>query len=136
MQFAFAQQWNANLISSTENEIKIEINVDGFNTNVVMTPNGEAIVVKADKMMSMAQAGEPDVPSMVIPAIIGDDALMTVEVIGSEYTDYENVEIAPSKGDFPRSINPEDVPYTYGAMYQRLDQVQCYSFLIFDHVYR
>ncbi|MBO4574363.1 MAG: T9SS type A sorting domain-containing protein [Bacteroidales bacterium] len=118
MQFAFAQQWNANLISSTENEIKIEINVDGFNTNVVMTPNGEAIVVKADKMMSMAQAGEPDVPSMVIPAIIGDDALMTVEVIGSEYTDYENVEIAPSKGNFPRSIDPVDVPYTYGAMYQ------------------
>lgn len=119
MQFAFAQQWNVNLISSTEDEIKMEFNLDGFNTFGVMTPNGEAIVVKADKMMTMAQAGEPDVPSVVIPAIIGDDALMAVEVIGSEYTDYENVEIAPSKGDFPRSINPEDVPYTYGAMYQR-----------------
>ena len=27
------------------------------------------------------------------------------------------MEVAPSKGDFPRSINPDDVPYTYGEAY-------------------
>ena len=56
---------------------------------------------------------------VVIPAVVGDDALMKVQIIESEYTDYENIEIAPSKGDFPRSINPEDVPYTYNEVYQR-----------------
>lgn len=119
MQLTIAQGWNQRLISSSENEIKVEINVNGFVKNDVVTPNGDAVVITNAKMMRLAEAGEPDVPSIVIPAVIGDNALMTVEVVDAQYADYENIEVAPSKGDFPRSINPEDVPYTYGAMYQK-----------------
>lgn len=119
MQFAIAQDWNAQLVSSNENEIIVELNVNGFSTNNVITPNGDAVVIASKKMPRLAQAGEPDVPSVVIPAIVGNNALMDVEVVDSQYVDYQNIEIAPSKGDFPRSINPEDVPYTYGAMYQQ-----------------
>lgn len=119
MQFAIAQGWNTQLVSSTDKEIVVELNVDGFITNNVTTPNGDAVVITNKKMMLMAQAGEPNVPSVVIPTIIGDNALMDVEIVDCQYVDYQNIEIAPSKGDFPRSINPEDVPYTYGAMYQQ-----------------
>lgn len=119
MQFATAQGWNQRLVSSTENEIKVEVSVDGFLKNAVETPNGEAFVITNNKMMQLAQAGEPNVPSIVIPAVIGDDALMSVEVVDAQFVDYANIEVAPSKGDFPRSINPEDVPYVYGAMYQQ-----------------
>jgi hypothetical protein len=31
----------------------------------------------------------------------------------------QNIEIAPSKGDFSRQIDPESVPYTYGPAYQQ-----------------
>ena len=119
MQLAFAQGWNSKLVSSKENEIKVEVNVNGFTTNDVVTPNGDAVVVLNDKMMQIAQAGEPNVPSLVIPVVIGDNALMSVEVLDAEYVDYENIDVAPSKGDFPRSINPKDVPYTYGEMYHK-----------------
>lgn len=119
LQFAMAQGWNQRLVSSSENEIKVEINVDGYVKNAVETPQGDAFVITNNKMMQLAQAGEPNVPSFVIPAIIGDNALMSVEVVDARYVDYENIVVAPSKGDFPRSINPEDVPYTYGAMYQQ-----------------
>ena len=118
MQFAIAQGWNASLVSSTEKEIVVELNMDGYISNNVTTPNGDAVVITNKKMMLMAQAGEPNVPSAVIPAVIGDNALMDVEIVEAQYVDYQNIEVAPSKGDFPRSINPEDVPYTYGAMYQ------------------
>ncbi len=119
MQLAFAQSWNSRLISSTDNEIKVEVTVKGFDMKNVVTPNGDAVIVTGEKMMSLALAGEPNVPSIVIPAVIGDDALMSLQVTDAQYVDYENVNIAPSKGDFPRSIDPEDVPYTYGAMYQQ-----------------
>lgn len=119
MQLTFAQGWNKRLVSSSENEIEVEVTVDGFMMSHVVTPNGDAVIVTNDKMMLMAQAGEPNVPSIVIPTIIGDDALMNVEIVDAEYVDYENIEVAPSKGDFPRSINPEDVPYTYGTMYRQ-----------------
>ena len=56
---------------------------------------------------------------IAVPVIIGDRALMHIEVAESEFTDYENIEVAPSKGDFPRSIDPEEVPYTYGECYSQ-----------------
>ena len=119
MQLAFAQDWNSRLISSNDNEIKVDVTVKGFDMINVVTPQGDAVVVTSEKMFKLAQAGEPDMPSIVIPAIIGDDALMNVQVADIQYVDYENINVAPSKGDFPRSIDPEDVPYTYGAMYQQ-----------------
>lgn len=117
MQLASAQGWNSRLVSATDDEITVEINVNGFATTAVVTPKGDAVVISNNKMQVMSQAGEPDMPSIVIPAIIGGDALMGVEVLESSYTDYSNMEIAPSKGDFQRTISPDDVPYTYGDMY-------------------
>ena len=87
LQFAMAQGWNQRLVSSSENEIKVEINVDGYVKNAVVTPQGDAFVITNNKMMQLAQAGEPDVPSFVIPAIIGDNALMSVEVADVQYVD-------------------------------------------------
>lgn len=107
------------LTHADESNITIDVQAPTFLTHTVTTPRGEAIVVTAPKAMNRAEAGQPDLPLLVIPTIIGDDALMQVEVVASEYTDYENMEIAPSKGDFPRSIDPDDVPYTYSEAYQR-----------------
>ena len=107
------------LLSSSESAITIDVKTGTFQTFTVSTPRGDAFVVTAPKAMNFAEAGDPDLPMVVIPTVVGDDALMEVEVIESEYTDYNNMEIAPSKGAFPRSVNPEDVPYTYGEAYQR-----------------
>ena len=106
------------LITANESNFTIDIQVADFQTQSVTTPLGEAFVVKAPKAMNCAEAGEPDLPMLVIPTIVGDQALMQVYVTESEFVDYENMEIAPSKGNFPRSINPDDVPYTYGEAYQ------------------
>ncbi len=124
----FGQQWIAinsdepstyrvELVSSSERNITVDLQFSGFITNEVTTPRGQASIISIPKTVSTSTAGEPQLPMIAIPAIIGDRALMRVQVVSSEYTDYENMEIAPSKGDFPRSINPEDVPYTYGEVY-------------------
>ncbi len=126
----FAQEWHGitsdsptkmrqTLVSSTENEIVVDVQIDGFYTKTVRTPNGPQLIVSIDKMASMLEAGAPDLPVGYISAVIGDRAEMTVNVVKSSYVDFENVEVAPSKGNFSRQINPEDVPYTYGEMYQQ-----------------
>ena len=106
------------LTTASDNNLTIEIQAPAFQTKTVTTPQGEAFIVNAPKAMNLAEAGEPNLPVLVLPTVVGDDALMQVQVVESEYTDYENMEIAPSKGDFPRSINPDDVPYTYGEAYR------------------
>lgn len=116
----FAQKApTAKLISSSEERIVVQVDLNGFTTNKVQTPQGEQFVISAPKMASMLEAGAPDLPMFPVPAIIGDMAEMTVSVINAQYTDYANMSIAPSKGNISRQVNPDDVPYTYGPMYQQ-----------------
>ena len=133
--FAFAQlqtapQWNrvlsdtpetfrTQLVSSTENSIKVNVQVPGFYTVNVTTPRGEAKVITMPKAVSTAKAGEPEMPMTGIPAIIGDQARMNIRVLDAQYMDFEGIEVAPSKGDFPRTIDPASVPYTYGECYSQ-----------------
>ena len=127
---AMAQQWTGlgsntptspqiRLISSSEQQIIVDFTLKGFNMTKVSTPNGIQQIITVPKMASMLETGAPDLPQFPIPAIIGDRAEMKVSVTRSDYTDYENIEIAPSKGNLSRQIDPESVPYTYGEMYNK-----------------
>ena len=110
--------YHVELVTCSEDNITVDLQLSGFFTDEVTTPRGQACIISIPKTVSTAVAGDPRLPMIAIPAIIGDRALMRVQVVESEYKEYENMEIAPSKGDFPRSINPENVPYTYGEAYQ------------------
>ena len=123
----FGQQWVAiksntpstiqtTLVSSSENQITVNLQVPGFYTFEVTTPRGEANLISVPKTVSTAAAGEPDLPMIAVPAIVGDRQHYNIRVVDAQYADYP-MEVAPSKGDFPRTINPEDVPYTYGEAY-------------------
>lgn len=105
------------LISSSENRIVVNFQLNGYSTIRVQTPRGEQFVVTAPDMATTLDAGAPELPMFPIPAIIGDLAEMTVNVIDAQYTDVNNIDIAPSKGNISRQVNPADVPFTYGAMY-------------------
>ena len=120
-QLQTAPQWNrvlsdqpetfrTQLISSTESSIKVNVQVPGFYTTDVSTPRGEAKIISMPKAVSTAKAGEPNVPMTGIPAIIGDQARMGIRVVDAQYMDFEGIEVAPSKGDFPRTIDPATVP--------------------------
>jgi uncharacterized repeat protein (TIGR02543 family) len=123
----FGQQWVAinsdtpstirtTLVSSSENQITVNLQVPGFYALEVNTPRGEANIISVPKTVTTAAAGEPNLPMIAVPAIVGDAQHYNIRVINAQYSDFP-MEVAPSKGDFPRTINPEDVPYTYGEAY-------------------
>ena len=107
------------LVSSSESRVVVDFSLSGFNMTKVSTPNGIQQVISVPKMASMLEAGAPDLPHFPIPAIIGDAAEMEVNVTTCTFKDFQNVEVAPSKGNFSRQIDPETVAYIYGPMYQK-----------------
>ena len=107
------------LVSSSEELIQVKVQVPGFYATAVATPRGEAFIISMPKAVSTAQAGEPNVPMTGIPVMIGDHARMDIRVVNAQYQDFEGIEVAPSKGDFPRTIDPATVPYTYGECYNQ-----------------
>jgi PKD repeat protein len=91
--------------------------MDGFSLREVQTPNGSAFSVEVEKSTPILEAGSPDLPKFTASLVIPDQAGMSYRVISSDYKDYPDMLIAPSKGVIMRDVDPSTVPYTYGTSY-------------------
>jgi len=127
--FSFSSQWidlesntpvkpEITLVSSDVQTSTLSFDLDGFSLNNVFIDNSEYSVVKFPLSASIMDAGSPDLPKLSTSIIIPDDKNMIVEILSSEFVEFENMNIAPSKGNFSRLIMPEDVPYMFNKTYQ------------------
>ena len=116
---SLAQQSNIELISSTENESVIKVIINNCNFNDVNTNFGQAQIISLENGTPILKQGAPDLPklttSLIIPNNLGMEVLSSVV----SYTDYNNVEIAPSKGNLYRNINPSSIAYQKGVEYNQ-----------------
>lgn len=95
----------------------VHFSLDGFNLKEVQTPRGIAYTINLGKSTPILIAGAPDLPKLTTSLIIPDMAEMGIRVVSSSFRDYENMEIAPSKGVIMRDVDPSTVPYQYGEIY-------------------
>ncbi|PKP01455.1 MAG: hypothetical protein CVU14_05190, partial [Bacteroidetes bacterium HGW-Bacteroidetes-9] len=107
------------LVSTSETGSVISVTINGFNLVPVSTPRGDAFTIAVDGATPLLEKGMPDLPKLATSVIIPDDAQMEVRVVSSEYIDYPFMEVAPSKGNFTRDIDPASVAYEYGRAYTR-----------------
>ena len=61
--------------------------------------------------------GAPDLMKMTTSIIIPDHYGLELEVIGGEFTIYDDIDLLPSKGNLTREVNPVEIDYTYGPSY-------------------
>jgi hypothetical protein len=107
------------LISSDRQTTVLKATVAGFSRADVNTARGTASAISLDNAFPLLAAGSPAVIKLSASVIIPDMAKMKVEAIASSYTDIPNFELAPSKGTQLRTININDVPYTYSASFSQ-----------------
>jgi len=107
---------NSNISTST-----IEFRLDGFNLIDVSTDKGDAFIVKIEGGASIMELGSPDLYQLATSVIIPDDKHMEIRVLSSEYKEYKNILIAPSKGNLSREVNPSEVLYEWSNVYERDD---------------
>lgn len=107
------------LISGSENHSVISVQIPGFNLIPLQTPRGEAFSIQVDGTTPLLEKGMPDLPKVTTSLLIPDQANMEIRIVSSSYVDYPFMEIAPSKGNFTRDIDPATVAYTYSSIYSR-----------------
>jgi hypothetical protein len=128
--FSWAQTWSKidskkatmpeiEVLKSSEEEIIIGLEINAYNLDKVQTPEGIAFVLNAPETGRIFEAGSPDLPLLSTSLIIDDDGMYSAELEYGDYFEIENINIAPSKGSLLRTVNPDDVPYTYGEAYQK-----------------
>ncbi len=107
------------LISSNIKSSVVHFTLDGFYKQKVQTPQGTQYIISLDGATPLLEKGAPDLPKATASVIIPDLDKMTVKIIDAKYQDIKNIDIAPSKGNLYRDVDPETVPYTYGSAYQK-----------------
>jgi len=107
------------LVKSNIETTEIHFSLEGFTATDVRTPGGMQQMISLENGAPITEKGAPDLAKLFTSVIIPDMAQMEVRVVRSQYQDFENIEVLPSKGHFTRDINPDDVPLVYGEAYQK-----------------
>ena len=116
--FAIAQsQTSIDVLGQTDEQITVRFEVDDFTSTVIQTADGEAQQITLDEGTQLLRAGAPDVPKLTASLLVDHKAKMALEVISSSYTEYEDIDLVPSKGNVYRDVNIDDVAYTKGETY-------------------
>ena len=108
---------SARLISQNSSVIEIQFSLNELNLREVKTQEGTAFLVESSKAPNILTEGDPDLFYLSRSIVIPDLGTMEVEVFPGDYQEINDIEIAPSKGNLSRSVNPSDIPFVKGAVY-------------------
>ncbi len=109
---------NVRVNHSDDYSTELELNFSSFEKNAVKIDGKEFNHITLGKEGLILEEGMPQLPFVGRSIIIPDYAKMNISVVESDYTDYQ-IAVAPSKGSLLRNVNPEDIPYTFGDIYNQ-----------------
>jgi len=107
------------ILTSFNEEIQVSYEISGYIVDTVEHEGKEYKRYSLSDESNLKNQGFPDLPNIRRSIIIPDDKKMTVEVINQVTTEYNEVDIIPSKGILPRTINPDDVPFKFDEIYEQ-----------------
>lgn len=113
---------DGNIIITVQNQedlININYIIDDFDLEEVSIEGVEYFRIILEDESNIFLEGRPDLPNICRSIVIPDTQKMGIKVTKSEFIEYEDIQIAPSKGHIPRSIDPEDIPYEFDLIYSQ-----------------
>ena len=105
------------LMQQSDNKTAIQFKLNEMALTEVTTDYGKAALIASNKAPLILEKGAPELFYLTATFVIPDKGDSQLEITYGNFTDFENIEIAPSKGNLLRSIDPQTVPYTKGAVY-------------------
>ncbi len=102
-----------------KNTFRIHFQINAYTEKSVQTDYGIEKIIDIENGSRLLLAKAPDLPKLSKSFLIGDLAKMDYKIISANYIEYVNYEIAPSKGNLSRAIDPSQVPYVKGKIYEK-----------------
>lgn len=112
------QALNVEVLSTSEQLTRLHFTLGSFDRRPVEIDGTQYYTLEMDGEPLTFEKGAPELPKMVRSIVVGDDAEVAVTVTGTAYKDFE-MTVAPSKGILYRDIDPADVPYEVGEVYEQ-----------------
>ena len=99
------------LVQQNDNATTIRFELNEMELMEVATGYGKAFISASTKAPLMLEEGAPELFYLTSTFIIPDTGDSQLEITYGSFTDFENIEIAPSKGNLSRSVDPQTVPF-------------------------
>lgn len=112
-------QANISILSKSRNETTLLLTLGDFRKTTLQTPRGEALAIGMKGGTPMLVEGAPDLSKLSGSLLIPNTGNMAVEILSADFKDYPDMNVAPSKGNLLRKIDPAIVPFDYGTAYER-----------------
>ncbi|MCF7920800.1 MAG: T9SS type A sorting domain-containing protein [Candidatus Cloacimonetes bacterium] len=107
-----------NVLSSDQQSTLLEMDLGSFQREAVTIEGEEYWRIGLAGENRTYEAGYPEIPRLTRGLAISNDGLMTVEIVSSEFVEFE-MRIVPSRGLLSREIDPAGVPFVLGEQYNR-----------------
>lgn len=117
--FTFAQRINFSVLSSDANGVTIKVDMPAYTTSNVDINGQTYQKLLMSGAYAVTELGMPELLLAGKSIIIPENSQPTLSVVDADYQLVDNFKLIPSKGVILRNTNPEDVPYQFGAAYQR-----------------
>jgi subtilisin-like proprotein convertase family protein len=105
------------VVESSASRVVLEYELGSFTATPVEIDGREYFTLALGEESNILEKGLPELPNVCRSIIIPDDAEMDVRVVSSSYTEFENLPVAPSKGNLTRDVEPATVPYVFDPVY-------------------
>ena len=106
------------VLENTPNRVIIEYTIPSFTQTAVEVGGHSYLQIAVPGEPQLLIAGAPDLPHIARSIVIPDSGVMEVRVIGAQYDELPAMDLAPSKGNLLRTVNPDDVPFSFGDAYK------------------
>ena len=110
-----SDQKRVNLVDSDIYSTTLSFHTDGYHA----VGSDDGLQLRLENGAQLLQQGNPDLAMTSASIIIPDDQRMDVRVIRSNYEEFQNIDVLPSKGNLSRLIDPSTIPYEYGDVYNQ-----------------
>jgi hypothetical protein len=105
------------VIQSTEQSTTLQYSFSEFSLNSLTAGTETFHVIGLGNTAPLMEAGAPEVRITAGSLIIPDNGQMGIEIIHANYQEFTNINLIPSKGNLYRDINPSDIAYVKGNLY-------------------
>ena len=108
-----------NLVESNDDYVIVEYLIHDFTSNLIVSENETFNEILLTDEPRFIDKNKPQLPHINRSFIIPDFSSISVEVLSSEYNEYQKMNIIPSKGNIKRNVDIKTVPYVKGETYKK-----------------
>ncbi len=116
--FSFSRE-GIKIIQSSDKSITLEVSFNEVKKQSVDINGNTYYKLYATNCVPVLETGYPQVLRDAVSIALPESVNPKLEILSSEFTEMNNMPLAPSKGSLTRDINPATVPYTFGEVYSK-----------------